>query len=125
MKKIMLAIAALVVVCGMAGMVEAQTVSIGTNCTISWTANTEADLAGYRVYGTQGGVTKTVDVAKPGTSTTCAALGTQAGGVLAVQIDASDLVGNRSVKSPASPVQATQDIAAPAQPVGLSVVPNP
>jgi hypothetical protein len=123
-KKILLAIAMLVSVCGMVGMAEAQ-VAIGTNCTISWNANTEPDLAGYRVYGTQGGVTKTLDVTKPVVSTTCVALGIGAGGPLAIQVDAVDLVGNRSVKSPASPVQAIQDIAGPGQPTGVSVVPNP
>ena len=105
-----------------AALAEAQTV-VGANCTMSWTANTEPDLSGYRVYATQNGVTKTIDVLKPATSTTCAAVGTQAGGALSVEVDAVDLVGNRSVK--AGPVVVTQDVAAPTQPSGLAVTPNP
>jgi hypothetical protein len=120
MKKVLLAIA---LVCGIVGVAEAQTVNVGTNCTITWNANIENDLAGYRVYGLQGGVTKTVDIAKPTVTTTCAALGTQAGGALTIQVDAVDLVGNRSPKS--ASVIANQDIAAPTQPSGLSVTPNP
>jgi hypothetical protein len=120
MKKMILIIA---LICGMAGMVQAQTVSIGANCTITWSANIENDLAGYRVYGTQGVVTKTVDIVKPTAATTCAALGTQAGGALTIQVDAVDLVGNRSPKS--APVIANQDIVGPSQPTGLSVTSNP
>ena len=121
MKKILLSIVVLVVVCGMAGMVEAQVV--GANCTISWNANTEVDLGGYRVYGTQGTLTKTIDVLKPIVSTTCGALGVQAGGALVVQVDAVDVVGNRSPKSVS--VTVTQDIVAPLQPSGITVTPNP
>jgi hypothetical protein len=47
----------------------------------------------------------------------------QAGGVLSVDVDAVDLVGNRSVK--AGPVVVTQDVSAPTQPSGLAVTPNP
>jgi len=120
MKKMILIIA---LICGMSSMTEAQTVSIGANCTITWSANIENDLAGYRVYGTQGVVTKTVDIVKPTAATTCAALGTQAGGALTIQVDAVDLVGNRSPKS--APVIANQDIVGPSQPTGLSVTSNP
>lgn len=122
MKKMLCAVVMLMVT-GMIGMAEAQVQTVGANCAIRWTGNSEADLAGYRVYGTQGGVTKTLDVVSPVVTTTCAALGTQAGGTLSVQIDAVDLSGNRSAQSVA--VTVNQDIAGPAQPSGLSVTPNP
>lgn len=96
---------------------------VGANCTISWTANTEADLGGYRVYGTAGALTKTLDVLKPATSTTCAALGVQAGGTIMIQVDAVDVVGNRSPKSVV--VVTVQDITAPVQPTGVTVTANP
>ena len=120
MKKLLLSV---LLVLGIVGMAEAQVSTVGANCTIRWTANTESDLAGYRVYGTQGGITNTLDVVSPVVTTTCAALGTQAGGPLSVQVDAVDLSGNRSVRSAA--VTVNQDIAGPAQPSGLSVTPNP
>jgi hypothetical protein len=106
----------------------AQTATVGKDCTVSWAANTEPDLASYRVYGTltpAGGVAvvKTLDILKPSTSTTCAALGLQTGGILSVQIDAVDQLGNRSAKT--IPVTATQDVSPPAQPSGLTVTPNP
>ncbi len=107
----------------MCGVAEAQVLTVGANCTIKWTGNSEADLAGYRVYGTQGGITKTLDVVAPIATTTCAALGTQAGGTLSVQVDAVDFSGNRSARSVA--VTVNQDIAGPAQPSGLTVTPNP
>lgn len=117
-------------ICGVLGiiigtpMVGAQ-VRVGGNCTITWDANTEVDLAGYRLYGIQNGVTKTLDVAKPTTSSGCAALGIQAGGPFSLQIDAVDDLGNRSAKAPVPPLQAIQDIAGPTQPSGLTVTPNP
>ena len=120
MKKLLLSV---LLVLGIVGMAEAQVSTVGADCTIRWTANTESDLAGYRVYGTQGGITNTLDVVSPVVTTTCAALGTQAGGPLSVQVDAVDLSGNRAVRSAA--VTVNQDIAGPAQPSGLSVTPNP
>lgn len=122
MKSLVIVLGVVIVLCGLALTADAQTV-VGPNCTISWTANTEPDLAGYRVYATQNGATKTIDVLKPATSTTCAAVGTQAGGPLSAEVDAVDLVGNRSVK--AGPVVVTQDVVAPTQPSGLTVTPNP
>lgn len=123
MKSVLVGLSLCVLGFGIVGVSEAQTIPIGTNCTISWDANIEGDLAGYRVYGTQGGVTKTVDVAKPIVTTTCAALGTQSGGGLTIQVDAVDTVGNRSAKS--GSVIANQDITGPAIPSGLTVTPNP
>ena len=113
---------------------NAQAVTVGPNCTIAWAANTEPDLAKYTVSGTlvplAGGVglTKTLDVPKPPitaatVSTTCAALGLQTGGTLSVQVEAVDLLNNRSVKSVL--VTAVQDISAPAQPTGVTITPNP
>lgn len=106
----------------------AQPVTVGANCTIAWTANTETDLASYRVYGTLTPATgtplsKTLDVLKPITSTTCAAVGLTTGGTLAIQLDAVDLLGNRSAKSVT--VTAIQDVSAPTQPTGLVITPNP
>lgn len=108
---------------------SAQAVTVGANCTIAWTANTEADLATYRVYGTLAtspalpGISKTLDVAKTATSTTCLALGLQSGGQLMVQVDAVDTVGNRSPKSIV--VTAVQDVTGPTQPSGVTITPNP
>lgn len=111
----------------------AQGVTVGANCTIAWTANSEADLAMYRVYGTLqpssgSTIVKMLDIPKPvvagpTVSTTCAQLGLQTGGTLTVQVDAVDVLGNRSPKSVL--VTAVQDIAAPAQPTGLMITPNP
>jgi len=107
----------------------AQTTAVvGANCLIVWNANTESDLASYRVYGTltlAGGtaIQKTLDVLKPAVSTTCAALGLQSGGILSVQLDAVDQLGNRSAKS--VPVIVTQDVSAPAQPTGVTISANP
>lgn len=123
MKNIVLGFMLLCGMVGMNGIAEAQVVTIGSNCTIKWTASPDADVAGYRVYGVQGAVSKTLDVTAPTVATTCAALGTQAGGTLSVQVDAVDLVGNRSTRSAA--VTVNQDIVGPAQPNGLSVTPNP
>lgn len=119
----------LLVIAGSAGVAQAQSSQIvGANCLVVWNANQEPDLASYRVYGTltpAGGtaVSKTVDVLKPGTSTTCAALGLQTGGILSVQLDAVDQVGNRSAKT--VPVVVTQDVQGPTQPTGLTVTPSP
>jgi hypothetical protein len=109
---------------------HAQAVTVGPNCTVVWTANVEPDLATYRVYGTLTStavppvqIAKSIDVPKPTTSTTCAALGLTTGGNLSVQVDAVDALGNRSPKSIA--VVAVQDVSPPAQPTGVTITPNP
>lgn len=108
----------------------AQAVTVGPNCNIVWTANAEADLATYRVYGALTNtavppvtLSKTIDIPKPTTTTTCAALGLSTGGSLSVQVDAVDALGNRSLKSVA--VVAIQDVSPPAQPTGVTITPNP
>jgi len=107
---------------------NAQAVTVGANCTIAWAANTEADLATYRVYGTLTSVigvpiSKTLDAPKTATSTTCLALGLQSGGTLSVQVDAVDALGNRSPKSIV--VTAVQDATGPTQPTGVTITPSP
>lgn len=107
---------------------NAQAVTVGANCTIAWVANAEVDLATYRVYGTLtpavgAAISKTLDIAKASTSTTCLALGLQTGGTLSVQVDAVDAVGNRSPKSVV--VTAVQDAAGPTQPSGVTITPSP
>lgn len=114
--------------------VEAPAQTVGPNCTIRWNANAEVDLLSYRVYGGLQPpapaplIAKTLDVAKPPqggptVSTTCAALGLTTGGVLSVQVDAVDTLGNRSPRSVI--VTSNQDISSPAQPTGLVITPNP
>jgi hypothetical protein len=113
---------------------HAQGATVGPNCTVTWTANTEVDLASYRVYwtltpaaGTP--VSGSLDILKPAVAaptmtTTCAALKVPAlGGALSFQIDAVDTLGNRGIKSVVS--ANTQDISPPGQPSGIVVTPNP
>jgi hypothetical protein len=109
---------------------SAQAVTVGGNCTISWTASTATDLVSYRVYGSLAStatppvvVARTLDVLKPATSTTCAALGLTSGGTLSVQLDAVDALGNRSPRTVA--VTATQDVSPPDQPTNITITPNP
>ena len=112
---------------------QAQAATVGANCSISWPANTETDLAGYRLYGTlqpSAGsiISRTLDIPKPAgvtptVSTTCAALGLQTGGTLTLQLDAVDTLGNRSAKNTAS--VHIQDVSPPAQPGQITVTPNP
>jgi hypothetical protein len=111
----------------------AQGATVGANCLITWPANTETDLASYRLYGTLQGagvnvISRTLDIPKPTVaaptvSTTCAAIGLQTGGTLTLQVDVVDTLGNRSVKSVAS--VNTQDVSPPAQPGAITVTPSP
>jgi hypothetical protein len=126
--KQLIATFSIVLITLLAGVAQAQSATVGANCAIGWTANTDADLASYRVYGTLTpaagvAVAKTIDIVKPTVATTCAALGLQTGGTLNVQVDAVDVLGNRSAKSVV--VTAIQDIVAPAQPTGLTITPSP
>lgn len=86
---------------------------------LTWTANTEPDLAGYHVYrglgtatptllATLGKVTTYQDTTLPNVSQT-----------VSYQLDAFDLKGNVSARSAA--VSTTIDVTPPATPVGLSV----
>lgn len=125
--------AILLIVTTWAVPVQAQGATVGANCAISWPANTEPDLASYRLYGSLQPaigllIARTLDLPKsltpsPTVSTTCAALGLQTGGTLTLQVDAVDTLGNRSLKSVAS--VHTQDVSPPAQPGLITVTPSP
>jgi hypothetical protein len=69
------------------------------------------------------GPVKILDIMKPATSTTCAAMGLQSGGTLSIQVEAVDVLGNRSPKSVV--VTMLQDVAGPAQPTGVTISANP
>lgn len=126
-------IASLLIAMAWAVPAMAQGATVGANCAIAWPANTETDLASYRLYGTLQPavgtvIAKTLDIPKPvvaapTVSTTCAAIGLQTGGTLSFQLDAVDTLGNRSAKSLAS--VNTQDVSPPAQPGAITVTPNP
>jgi hypothetical protein len=133
MKRIV-AVVSLIVMCLIsAGLATAQGATVGANCLITWPANTETDLASYRLYGVLQpavgtAISKTLDIAKPAVavptvSTTCAAIGLQTGGTLTFQVDAVDTLGNRSAKNVES--VHTQDVSPPAQPGAITVTPNP
>lgn len=70
------------------------------NCTITWTANTEADLAGYKLYtrSTLGGADTLLSTTALITQTSCAAIGTAVGQHF-LSISAFDTSGNESAKS--------------------------
>ena len=123
----------LICVLVLAVAVQAQGVTVGSNCKIQWNSNTESDLAKYTVTGmltanTAGSVplTKAVDVLKPVATLatiniTCAQIGLTTGGTLSIQVEAVDALGNRSAKS--SPVTALQDATGPTTPSGVVIVP--
>ena len=90
--------------------------------TLTWNANTEADLAGYKVYRGQGAATPTLlttlgkvltyaDTTLPDVSQT-----------VTYQLSAFDIKGNESLKT--APVTIAIDVSPPAMPTGLTVTVN-
>ncbi|MDO8357279.1 MAG: hypothetical protein Q7U76_12890 [Nitrospirota bacterium] len=123
-----------------AGLAEAQTAPtyIGANCQLAWLPNSEPDLAGYRAFAVQSSTTlPMVTIPKTATShptsTTCAALGIVADGAYRLNVLAYDLAGNASnpayidgVKDTLAPISPRQlQLTTSAQPVAMSVTPNP
>lgn len=84
-------------------------------CTLTWDANTEADLSGYRLYLNDVAVPPDVPAQSNTTINEC-----QPGDVF--HLTAFDTVGNESV--PSDPVT-VRDTVAPAAPFGLGVVLSP
>lgn len=106
-------------VLGLATPAVAQSVYIGTACTLSWAANTESDLKGYEAQASTTATSKPlVTILAPGVSTTCAALGVDADELWTFRVRAMDQAGNRSAFAS---IQATRDTKAPGVPGGLSV----
>ena len=102
----------------------------GANSVLTWTANTEADLAGYKVYfGTNGACAATAPLpplviggsaVQVGKVTTYTHTGTPAiDGVLCYEITAFDTSGNESPHS--TRVNKTVNLVPPLAPIGLSV----
>lgn len=84
--------------------VPAWSQTIISSCTgVSWDANTEADLAGYKIYVEKDGVAQTpVDVGPTETTFPCAGLPMTEGGSYALSMKAYDTSGNMSL--PSTPV---------------------
>jgi len=65
--------------------------AVTQNCTVTWNARTEADLAGYRVrWGTSSGVYTNTVTLGPVTTTTCVALGITTVGTKYLVVNAFD-----------------------------------
>ena len=96
-------------------------VTVGKGCIISWDANTEADLAGYKLFvgKTPGSYGPAQTIAAPAQSITCAGAGITADGQYYITLAAYDKINNESAK--AAEVPFTVDGATPVVPVGLKV----
>lgn len=96
-------------------------VSVGKGCVISWDANKEADLAGYKLFvgTTSGSYGPPQTVLIPAQSITCAGVGVTTDGQYFVTITAYDKTNNESAK--AIEVPFTVDGTTPVVPVGLKV----
>lgn len=96
----------------MAVSAEAQTVYVRTACTATWTANSEVDLAGYRIFAVKGATSNpmvTVPVG-PAPQSTCAAMGVTTDGDWTMNLVAFDTANNASVATVRS---FTRDTVAP------------
>ena len=102
--------------CGLClGLAEAQTppVFVQQACTVTWNANTEPDLAGYRIFAVKGAVSNpivTVPVG-PAPQTTCAALGVTTDGQWTLNLIAFDTANNAS--QPPTVASFTNDTVSP------------
>lgn len=111
MKRLILRFAITVLMGTLATEAVAQTITgyVRQSCTISWTANIETDLAGYRANVTRNGVTNpsvTIPVG-PAPQTTCADLGVTADGSYAFSVIAFDTSNNVSPPALATVIRDT------------------
>ena len=96
-------------------------VNVGSNCVISWTANTEPDLASYKLFvGTvTGAYGPPQSITAPASQITCIVAGITTSGQKYITLSSLDTAGNESAKAVEVPF--TLDSTAPAAPVGLKV----
>ena len=111
-----------VILCGllmMTSMAMAQEVTSITSCDKAhWQANSESDLAGYRLYISKNGVVLPfVTVAKDQTSILCSTLGIVEDGEYLVAITAFDTSNNESTRTVANGLK-WPDLTAPTPPSG-------
>lgn len=94
---------------------------VGKGCIVSWTANTESDLAGYKLYiGTAtGSYGPSQVILAPAASITCAGAGITTDGQYYITLTAYDKTGNESGKTTEVPF--TLDGTMPVVPSGLKV----
>lgn len=97
-------------------------VTVGTGCVISWNANTEADLAGYKLFvgKTPGAYGPAQAILAPAQSITCTGAGITLDGQYYVTLSAYDKANNESAK--AIEVPFTVDGITPAVPSGLKIL---
>ena len=93
-----------------------------TSATLTWSANPEADLAGYRVYAAESEVGPWTLVAEPTAAT--AVIEDVAPGTTWFAVTAYDASGNESDRSTAISVTPTPSPSGPPAPLGLSVSPG-
>ncbi|WP_447978105.1 hypothetical protein [Candidatus Nitrospira bockiana] len=94
------------------------TLVVGKACILFWTANTEPDLAGYRLYlSVDSQPRPTVEITAPATSIPCGQAGIAQEGAWKAELTAYDQAGNESDRSKA--VVFIQDLTGPAVPSGV------
>ncbi|MBI4267505.1 MAG: fibronectin type III domain-containing protein [Chloroflexi bacterium] len=101
---------------------SAEAVVTGGAITVSWTANTESDLAGYNLYRSTDDVSYTLAATVVAPATTYTVTGLTDGQLYYFQIAAFNSAGYESTIS-ASVAEAPRDKTAPAMPTGLTVQP--
>jgi len=123
MKKIFMAIVAVLITATISGAAEFGAAMLTTDVNFEWTANTEPDLNGYRIYRSDASGnydnTKLIGTAGPG-ATQYADIAVEDGPWFWV-VTAVDTAGNESNWS--AEVSATLDTDPPSPPQGLHIVP--